>query len=319
MSRPFRFGVSVHSAATLEEWRQKAARIEELGYTSFLLPDHFGHLNVDNAVRPPLPSTFAALGHLAATTSRLRLVTHVLNNDIRHPLLVAREMASLDLLSGGRSELGLGAGWNQTEYEEAGIPFPSFSTRLEKLAEALQIFRRLFTGERVTFDGKHYRIRDHALSPLMVQRSIPIHVGGFGDRLLELAAREADTVGMVGARPQRDKAGLDYTGFAGEGLRRKLALVREAAGERFERLELAANVMVLIPGRTAAEAAHTADWDPALTREDVLDSPFAMLGSSEDIVDKMRRCREEFGISYWTIHSRWMETLAPAIQELTGI
>jgi probable F420-dependent oxidoreductase len=181
--KPFRFAVNVRSAGSWSEWAEKARRLEAIGYDLLNVPDHLADL----------PAPFPALVAAAAATTRLRVGTNVLNNDLRHPVLVAREAATVDLLSGGRLRLGLGAGSIRAEYEEAGLDFDRGAVRVARLAEAVAIVKGLFGGERLTFAGKYYRVRDHLIAPLPVQRPRPpLLIGGNGRRLLSLAASEAD-------------------------------------------------------------------------------------------------------------------------------
>jgi probable F420-dependent oxidoreductase len=187
--QPFRFGVNVRSAKSRAEWQETARKIEGLGYGTLTLPDHLTEL-----IAP-----MAALVSAAEVTTTLRVGTNVLNNDLRHPVLVAREAAAVDLLTDGRLQLGLGAGSIQAEYEQAGLCFDRGRTRVERLAEAVTIIKGLLKGEEVTFAGRHYRVTGHTIGPLPVQRPHPpILIGGNGPKLLALAAREADIVGLSG-------------------------------------------------------------------------------------------------------------------------
>src|SRR5204863_283586 len=173
----------------------------------------------------------------------LRLSTAVLNNDLRHPVVVAHEAATVDLLTDGRLQLGLGAGWAQSEYDQAGLSFDAGATRVERLAEAVAIIKGLLEGEKVTFAGRHYRVTGHAIYPLPVQRPRPpILIGGNARRLLVLAAREADVVGLTGITFQRGGAQPDVATFRAAAVDERVEIIRKAAGERYDRLELSALV-----------------------------------------------------------------------------
>jgi len=163
MMKPFRFGVNVWSAGSRAEWADKARKAEELGYSVFTVPDHLA------GIFAPMPALMSA----AAATKRLRVGTNVLNNDFRHPVLVAREAATADLLTDGRLQVGLGAGHMKSEYDEAGLRFDAGGARVERLAEAVSIVKRLLNGEEVTFAGRHYRVNGHRIHPLPVQRPHP--------------------------------------------------------------------------------------------------------------------------------------------------
>src|SRR5216684_9005890 len=187
--KPFRFGVNVWHASSRAEWVENARKVEELGYSTLTVPDHLTNLF------SPMPAMLSA----AEATKHLRVGTNVLNNDLRHPVLVAREAATIDLLTEGRLQLGLGAGNLRSEYYQAGLGFDRGGTRVERLAEAVTIIKGLLKGEEVSFAGRHYRVTGHTIAPLPVQRPHPpILIGGNGPRLLTLAAREADIVGLSG-------------------------------------------------------------------------------------------------------------------------
>src|SRR6266568_4197945 len=186
--RPFRFGVSVHQARSKEEWIALAQQAESLGYSTLQMPDHLGDQFA------PVPALLAA----AEATHTLRIGSFVFDNDFRHPVMLAREAATLDLLSGGRFELGLGAGWNRSEYEQAGIPYDSPGVRVSRMEEALHIIKGLLADGPVNFSGKYYTVTDLEGHPKPVQRPHPpILIGGGGKRLLSIAAREATTVGFT--------------------------------------------------------------------------------------------------------------------------
>src|SRR5437867_2123293 len=201
--KPFRFGVILRSAASRADWAEKARKVEALGYAVLTVPDHLANLVA------PMP----ALASAAEATTRLRIGTMVLNNDFRHPVLVAREAATLDLLSDGRLELGLGAGHMRSEYEEAGLRFDPGRVRVERLAESVRIVKALLDGKPTTLEGDHYRVSAHRVFPRPVQRPRPpILIGGHGRRLLSLAAREAEIVGFVGFRHLAGGAQVDASG-----------------------------------------------------------------------------------------------------------
>src|SRR6202163_102910 len=175
--KPFRFGVNVWHAASRAEWQEKARKVEGLGYATFTVPDHLTDLIA------PMPALVSA----AEATKTLRVGTNVLNNDLRHPVLVAREAAAVDLLTDGRLQLGLGAGSIRSEYDQAGLRFEAGRVRVERLAEAVSVIKGLLEGEEVTFSGAHYQVAGHRIAPLPVQKPHPpILIGGNGPRLLTL-------------------------------------------------------------------------------------------------------------------------------------
>ena len=308
---PFRFGVSVWHAPSRAEWIAKARKIEELGYSSLMVPDHL------NERVAPMPALLTA----AEATKRILVGTYVLNNDLRHPVLVAREAAAVDLLTGGRLELGLGAGWNKAEYDQAGLAFDRGAIRVERLAEAVVIIRRLLAGEEVTFAGRHYKVSGHAIGPLPVQRPHPpILVAGNGPRMLTLAAQQADIVGLSGMTLRRGGTEFDLSGFNVSAVDACIALIRAAAGEeRFARLELNALVqrVVVSDDRRAAVEDLTRSW-PQLGAVDILASPYVLVGTVDQIVEDLCARRTRWGISYYVVHEPYMDAFAPVVARLAG-
>jgi len=306
--RPFRFGVTAPTPGPGTDWATRARRVEQLGYATLVVPDHFrDHL-------APVPALTAA----ALATTRLRVGSLVFSNDFRHPVVLAKEAATIDVLSGGRFELGLGAGWLRSEYDQAGIPFDAPATRVERLEEAVTIIKGLLAGERVTFSGRHYTIADLEGRPTPIQRPHPpIAIGGGGRRTLTLAAREASIVGLV-PRARRDGSGLDMTDLSDAATREKIDWVRAAAGARFDALELHALVQaVAVGGQRTVAADQLADrFKVAL--EVVLETPYVLLGTIEQICDTLRQRRERYGISYVTVFERDMEAFAPVVERLAG-
>ena len=303
--RPFRFGVSARHADSRREWQDKARRAEALGYATFLVPDHLAQ------ILPPLLPLVSA----AEATSTLRVGTFVLNNDFRHPAFVARDAATLDLLSDGRFELGLGAGHMESEYEEIGVRFEPAATRVERLAEAVPIVKALLAGERVTHDGAHYRLRGHRVFP-PGPRSVPILIGGNGRRLLELAAREADIVGLVGFSHRRGGAAVDMSAFGAEGAAERIAVVREAAGERFSDLELNALVQRVVVTDDPRAYADELAGDFGLTAEQALGSPYLLFGSHEAMAEELVERRERLGFSYVVVPEGALDDFAPVVSRL---
>jgi len=308
--RPFRFGVNVRTSGSGAEWVAKARKVEALGYAVALVPDHLTDLLA------PMPGLAAA----AAATTRLRIGTAVLNNDLRHPVLVAREAATLDVLSDGRFELGLGAGHMQSEYEQAGLAFDPGPTRVERLAESVALIKRLLEGETVTFAGRHYRVTGHTIHPRPVQRPRPpIFIGGNAPRLLTVAAREADIVGFTGILFRQGARQVDVSDFRAAVVDERVQLVRETAGARFAGLELNVLVqrVVVTDDRRGAAAALGGGF-AQLTPDEILASPYALVGTVDQIVADLHARRERWGLSYVMTHEAFMDALAPVVARLAG-
>lgn len=294
-------------------WRQTARDAESIGFDVVHLADHL----VDG-LPPPLTSLAVA----AEVTERIDLGTLVLAVDFRHPAVLAREAAMLADLSGGRFELGIGAGHMKAEWDAVGIAFDAAPTRVERLEEAVQLLRRLLDGELVTFTGDHYTLYEHRCWPVP-QARVPILVGGNGDRALAVAARHADVVGFTGFRPSRDGTGTNLTHMTSAGLEDRIAHVRACAGDRAAdlRFQVLIQVVITTPDRRAA-AGPVADR-MGITVDDVLDSPFLLLGTAEQLAEQLRERSERFGIETWSTfadrpgltHQR-LDTLAPVIERI---
>jgi probable F420-dependent oxidoreductase len=306
---PFRFSVSGKQVTTAAAWADLARRAEELGYAALSLADHL------DETFAPLPALMAA----AAATTRLRVMPLVLAVDYRHPALLAKELATVDVLSGGRLDIGIGAGWMTSDYQQAGIALDPPGTRIERLAEAVAVLKRAFSGGAFTHHGTHYRITDLHSHPAPLQRPRPpLLLAGGGKRMLTLAAREADIVGInvsLAAGVMDERVGPDATRAATD---RKVDWIREAAGSRFDDLELQVRVHLAVvtdDRRAIAEA-----MGPALgiSADDALTSPHALVGTVEEICDQIVDQRRRWGISYYGWNADAMEAMAPVVQRLAG-
>jgi probable F420-dependent oxidoreductase len=304
---PFRFGVQVASAPSGEAWAALARRIEALGYDILVMPDHLGRQL----------SPIAALASAAAATTRLRFGAFVFANDYRHPLILAREAVTLDVLSGGRFEMGLGAGWKVDDYRQLGMPYDPGPGRVDRLAEAVPLIKRLLTGATVSHAGEHYHLERASVGLTPVQKPRPpLAIGGGKPRMLRLAAHEADIVGLV---PGFNASGRIIIREATEGATaRKVALVREAAGSRFERLEL--NIWLGDAGLIGSgssllgSVATAARWVPAA----ITGSPYVLYGTLGSVRQTLLRRRDRLGISYYTIPGHALESMAPLVEALSG-
>jgi probable F420-dependent oxidoreductase len=307
---PFRFGVNVRDASSQAVWQDKARKAEDLGYSTFLVPDHLA------AMLATIPAVMSA----AAATKHLRVGTNVLNNDLRHPVLLAREAATMDLLTDGRLDLGLGAGYMRIEYEQAGLRFDRGGVRVERLAESIAIIKGLLGGSEVNFTGRHYRVTGHQIYPLPVQRPHPpIVVGGNGPRLLALAAKEADIVNFTGITFTRGGTAPDMSGWRAAALDERMGIVRDAAGERFDRLVLSAQVQrVIVTDRRREAAAELQQSWKQLSVDEILEAPYALIGSVDEMVESLHARRERWGLSYFVTFEQFLETLAPVVAKLSG-
>ncbi len=305
---PFRFAVHTGGGELVEDWTGFARRAEALGYAVLYVTDHLGR-----GLSP-----IAAMAAAAAATDTIRIGSYVFANDFRHPLILAREAATLDRLSGGRFELGLGAGWMRSDYRQLGIPYDRPGLRIDRLQESFRLIRRLLGGEEVTHEGRFYRLDRARAWPVPVQRPHPpIMIAGGGPRLLRFAAREAQIVGLA---PQMTPTGRPMLRLASEeAFAGRVELIRSAAGDRFDQLEL--NVFVADAGVVgsdqplgASAAAVAKSAGPAI----IGGSPYLLYGTRTQLREAMLRRRERSGISSYGIPVRAMEAFAPLVAELSG-
>ena len=308
-AHPFRFGVTARVSDSGRAWIDLARRAESLGYDILLMPDHLGR-------QLALGSALAAA---AAVTQRLRIGSLVYANDYRHPLILAREAATLDHLSEGRLEFGIGAGWKTSDYRQLGMAYDRPGERIDRMLEAVRLIRRLFSGEKVTHAGPHYRLEGAQLAPTPVQPRVPMLIGGGGPRMLRIAAREADIVGLL---TQFDTRGRPIFNQATEAqTTSKVAIIREAAGsqEAFERLEL--NVLVQdagLVGSGASPIGSVISVVKSAAPSLVGGSPYLLHGTLSQMRETLLRRRERLGISYYVFRARHMEPMAALIEALAG-
>lgn len=308
--RKFRFGVQCSTASSAAEWRNRARKIEDLGYATLFSPDHF--------IGTPL-APMVAIAMAAEATTTLRVGHLVLGNDYKHPAVVAKEAATLDLLSDGRLELGIGAGWMTVDYEALGLPYDRPSVRIARLAEAITVIKGCFTGEAFDLDGEHYRIRGYAAEPKPVQQPHPpILVGGGGAKVLRLAGREAD---IVGINPNLRKGEITVdavTSSLAAETRQKIDWVREGAGERFADIELQIRYFVAAITDDPVGLATLVGGAYGLEPDDALASGVALCGSVSQCVETLQRRREEWGVSYIVLGEDNFEQFAPVVAALAG-
>jgi probable F420-dependent oxidoreductase len=285
-----------------------ARQVEDLGYHTLVMPDHFG---ARFALAP-------ALVLAAEATSRLRVGSLVYDNDFRHPALLAQEIASIDLLTDGRFEFGLGAGWLKSEYDAAGLPFDDGGTRVARMAEALQIVKALLAGTPLTYEGRFYRLSGltGAAKPLQ-QPHPPILIGGGGRRLLTLAAKEADIISVM-PRSRRDGSGLEDADASPEVFTQKVAWIRQAAGDRFAAIELNTLVQAVMITDNPHSAAAPLAREYSMDVDQVFETPLVLIGSVDQIAEALQQRRERFGLSYITVFEKDLENLGKVIKRLGG-
>jgi len=301
MPRPFRFGIQVFTLPPAR-WAEELREIEALGYASVYFPDHFG------SQWDPLAGAMAA----AAVTERLRVGTLVCDVDYRHPVVLAKSAATIQLASRGRLELGLGAGWMQSDYDQAGMRYDAHGVRIERLEEALQILERMWRDAETSFEGRHYKITKiaKAIDPLP-ERPPAILIGGGRPKILGVAGRHADIVGINPSlhegRVTRDTA-RDLTA---ERVLRKVEWVREAAtaaGRNFDQLELSTLAFVVAVTDDPKPMRELISQNTGMTTDEVAGSPLFLTGSASEIADSLERRREQTGINHVVIQHRDLAT-----------
>ncbi len=311
--KPFRFLAEARAITSGRHLAESARRAEAIGIDVLVIPDHL----IQQLA--PVP----AMATIAAATERLRISAFVFNNDLRHPAVLAQDLASLDVLSEGRLEVAIGAGWNRPEYDAIGLAFDPTPVRQARLAEAVAVLKGCFADGPFSFAGRHYGITDHDAQPKPIQRPHPpFFIGGGGRATLRLAAREAQIVGLA-PRILPNGAG-DPASVTVEATAEKIAWVRGAAGDRLDGLELniypsmTAISLTDHPKREAAELADAlhARSGVRVSADELLDSPHIFIGSVDGFVEKFRRLRAELGIS--SIMVGEVDELVPVVERLAG-
>jgi probable F420-dependent oxidoreductase len=292
--RPFRFGVQIHSMAT-PNWQASVRLIESLGYSTVFLPDHFG--------KQWDPMT--TLGAIAAASEELNVGSLVYDVDYRHPVVYAKAAATLHLLSGGRHEFGIGAGWMKTDYDEAGMQYDRPGIRISRLDEALQIITSMWANERTSFQGEHYSIDNIAQAAELPEGERPkILIGGGGPRLLRLAGRYADIVGINPALPEGRVTSATPADSSPERIREKVSWVRagaEAAGRNPDDIEFNSLSFVVAITDDPGPIREALAKNSGMTTEQVADCPLFLTGSASELRERLQKRREETGISYLVI------------------
>ena len=304
MSRPFRFGINTTATGSRAEWQDRARRLEADGWSTLLVPDHLGGV-----------STFAPLVSAADVTSTLRVGSLVANNDLFHPLRLAQEAATVDLLTDGRLELGLGSGWNEPEYQILGLPYDRPAKRARRLGDALAAMKSAWAGQ-ILLPGAPDGDSTRAVPEPAQRPHPPLLIGGHGDAILGLAAAEADIIGFTGLT--WTGTGLAPTGASVDALAERVAFVRDCAGARFDNLELNVLTQVATVGGDAEAVVARLVSSLGVGADLVRESPLTLLGSVPEVVDKLVATRERLGISYVVVFDTAVDDMTPVVAQLAG-
>jgi probable F420-dependent oxidoreductase len=304
VQRPFRFGVNTTDIGSRAAWQDRARRLEADGWSTLLVPDHVGGV-----------STFAPLVSAADATSALRVGNLVVNNDFFHPLRLAQEAATVDLLTDGRLELGLGSGWNKPEYELLGLPYDKPARRAARLGRAVAVMKAAWAGETLFPFGPGADSTRAVKEPTQRPHP-PLLIGGHGDTILGLAAAEADIVGLTGLT--WTGASLAPTGASTDALAERVRFIRDRAGDRFADLELNILTQVTSIGAGAEATLARLASDLGVPAELVRDSPLTLIGPLPEVIDKLVANRERLGISYVVVFDTAIDDMTPVVQQLAG-
>ncbi|MGE0666969.1 MAG: TIGR03621 family F420-dependent LLM class oxidoreductase [Sphingomonadales bacterium] len=319
--KPFRFSWQAFNATSAREWREKARRAEALGYSTFHVADHYlGPGPALAATNHPVQDIAAvpALAMAAEATSTINIGARVFCTGYRPAGILVKEAMTLDFLSDGRFELGLGAGWIRNEYEAMGIPFPGPGTRIKRLEETIRLAKAAMRGEMLAVEGEHVRAVGYEALPLPPRGRVPLIVGGGAPKVLGIAGREADIVSInfnnhTGRIGPESLANSTYAET-----RKKLGWIRDGAGSRFDGIELEIGMIFVALDDSQRAAAEIWARMFDITLDDLKDCPHALIGSVDSVCDDLQRLREEFGISYVNVQDQYGEAFAPVVARLTG-
>ncbi|MCZ4548608.1 TIGR03621 family F420-dependent LLM class oxidoreductase [Gordonia rubripertincta] len=301
--KPFKFGVVVRKADSGRAWAERARLVEQAGFTNLLMPDHF--------VGPRF-APIAGLAAAAAATTTLRVGTLVFSNDYRHPVVLGKELATLDVLSDGRVDVGLGTGWMREDYDRAGLTFDTPKVRFNRFVEALDVLRGVWGEGAFSYDGEYYQLDELVQEPKPVQKPFPkmIFPGG-GPKMLRLAGRYADYINLT-LRVRADGTAPDATDGGLESFLGKIETIRESAGDRFSDIEIGTSIQqVGIPQ-------DTENWSAVnISRQN--DTPQVLLGDVSEMVEKLQYWRDQHGLNYFVLHNdKDLETFIPVVEKLAG-
>ncbi|MEC7916592.1 MAG: TIGR03621 family F420-dependent LLM class oxidoreductase [Actinomycetota bacterium] len=309
---PFRFGVQFSKSTSGPTYRETVQKIEDLGYSTVFCPDHF-----DDQWAPTVALTVAA-----EATSNLRIATLVYDVDYRHPVTLAKEVATLDLVSEGRVEFGIGAGWMRQDYEGAGIHFDTPGVRIERMIEAVEILKGLWTPAPFNFQGAHYSITELEGTPSPHQPGgPPIIIGGGGKRVLTEAAKRADIVGLNASLHAGSVGPETALSALGERFLERRNWVEEAAGPRFPELELQMNTFMTAVTSNTSEADEMFEGMApmfGLSPEQARTIPMVLAGTVIDVCEQLEHYRDLYGTSYWVIHEGEVDAMAPVVAKMAG-
>ena len=306
--RGFRFGVQVSKETTAKGWAELARRTEAAGYEVLTMPDHF----TDQLA--PVPALMAA----ANATTSLRVGALVFDNDYKHPVVLAKELATIDLLSDGRLDIGLGAGWMISDYEEAGMPYDSPKVRIDRFIEGVAVIRGAMAEGSFSFSGDHYTITNYNGQPKPVQARPPLLIGGGGKRVLSYAAREADIIGINGTLTAGVVGPEALSTMTAESVDEKVAIVAAAGAHRLNDIEMNIRTFFVKVTNDRAKTVEGISSMFGVDADMINKSPFALIGSVEECIEQLLERRERWGFSYTIVGAENIDECAPIVAALRG-
>jgi probable F420-dependent oxidoreductase len=320
--RPFRFGLQAFEATSAKEWLDTARRVEELGYSTLFTTDHYfgpGSIAETSGHRPVDVAPIAAMTAAAMVTDSLRVGCRVFNVDLHQPVVLAKELATLDMLSDGRLEVGLGAGWVQAEYEGLGVQMDRAGVRIERLGEVVGLMRAHWSGDELAVDGKYVHVHGFSGLPAPVQTPHPpIFIGGGREKILTLAGRLADIVSLNFDNSAGKLGASSVASSGADETAQKLEWVRAGAGDRFDEIELEIGAYFVAVNDDPGPSITAMAQRFGVSEEALGAHPHALIGTVESICDVLQERRERFGLSYVTVAQRNMEEFAPVVTRLAG-
>ncbi len=309
VTHPFRFGAVTSQIRTKQVLQETARQLEDSGFSTMLLTDHLGEDRL---------SAIPALVCAADATTTLRVGSIVLNNDLRHPAVLAGEIATVDVVTDGRFELGIGAGWEKEDYDRAGIQLDPAPVRIRRMEESINILTAFFSGDVVNFSGEFYTVTDMPAVPRPMQKPRPpILVGGGGKLVLGVAGRCADIIG-VHLPATKDGTGQDFNSATPDDVEKRIGWIKAAAGDRISSIELCQNVFEVTVTDDRRAAAKPVAERFGISEDVVLSSPYFLFGTEDQIADQLNQNRERFGISYLILPMRTVENMNTIVKKLAG-
>jgi probable F420-dependent oxidoreductase len=320
--RPFRFGLQAFEGASAADWFDTVTRAEDAGYSTLFSSDHYfgpGAIAEATGHRPVDFAPITSIAMAAARTSSLRVGCRVFACDFHHPVVLAKEMATLDVMSEGRLEVGLGAGWVRDEYEGLGLHMDPPGTRIARLAQFVSVLREHWSGEQIDIESDHIRVTGFAGRPLPVQRGgPPIMIGGGAPRILGVAGQLADIVSINFNNASGRLGSASVMSSGADETASKIGWIREGAGDRFDAIELEIGAYFVAVGDGAASKLEAMAGRFGVTPVEFASHPHALFGTVAQIGDSLVERRERYGVSYVTVAQRHLDEFAPVVAALAG-